>query len=82
MAQTVRIDPATHALLQRLADADGGVTLQEELARAVQSRMRELFFAELHAGYARLSEAEQAEDAADTALWDSALGDGLEPEDQ
>jgi hypothetical protein len=82
MAQTVRIDPTTHALLQRLAEADGGVSLQEELSRAVQSRRRELFFAELHAGYARLSKAERAEGAADTALWDAALGDGLEPEDR
>lgn len=76
MAQTVRIDEATHALLRELADADQ-LSLHEELALAVQARRRERFFAEMHAGYARMTETERAEDAEESALWDRALGDGL-----
>ncbi len=79
MAQTVRIDEATHALLRELADADN-VSLNEELALAVQARRRERFFAELHAGYAQMTVAERAEEAADSALWDKAVGDGLHQE--
>jgi hypothetical protein len=76
MAQTVRIDESTHALLRELADADQ-LSLHEELALAVQARRRERFFAEMHAGYARMTVAEREEDAEEGALWDSALGDGL-----
>jgi hypothetical protein len=79
MAQTVRIDEATHALLRELAAADK-LSLNEELALAVQARRRERFFAELHAGYAQMSEAERAEEAAENALWDNATGDGLRDE--
>jgi hypothetical protein len=79
MAQTVRIDEATHALLRELADADK-LSLNEELALAVQARRKERFFAELHAGYVQMTEAEQAEEAAEKALWDNAIADGLENE--
>jgi hypothetical protein len=34
----------------------------------------------LHAGYAQMSEAERAEEAAENALWDNATGDGLRDE--
>jgi hypothetical protein len=77
MAQTVRINESTHALLRQLADADN-ISLNEELELAVQARRKERFFAEMHAGYAQLPETERAEDAAENALWDHALGDGLE----
>jgi hypothetical protein len=79
MAQTVRIDESTHALLRELADADH-LSLQEELALAVQARRRERFFADLNAGYAQMREDERAEDEAESALWDKSLGDGLENE--
>jgi len=79
MAQTVRIDEGTHALLRELADADK-VSLSEELTLAVQARRKERFFAELHAGYAQMTEAEQAEEIAEKALWDNAIGDGLRDE--
>jgi hypothetical protein len=79
MAQTVRIDEATHALLRELADADK-LSLNDELALAVQARRKERFFAELHAGYAQMTEAERAEEAAETALWDKAAADGLHHE--
>jgi hypothetical protein len=78
MAQTtVRIDEATHALLSELAKADG-VTLHEELTRAVMARRKERFFEEMEAGYAAMAAEERAEDAAEAVLWDRALGDGIE----
>lgn len=79
MAQTVRIDESTHALLRDLAEADG-VSLHEELARAVQARKRERFFAELAAGYSAMSQQERSEDEAELAQWDTTLGDGLDDE--
>jgi hypothetical protein len=79
MAQTVRIDEPTHALLRELADADG-VTLHEELGRAVRARKRERFFAELTAGFAALSSEERDEDACETAVWDVTSADGLADE--
>lgn len=79
MAQTVRIDEATHALLRELADADE-VSLHEELALAVKARKKEKFIAEFHAAYAEMTEEERAEEAAEMAVWDSALLDGLEDE--
>jgi hypothetical protein len=79
MAQTVRIDEPTHALLRELADADE-VSLHEELARAVRARKKERFFAEMRAGYAQMTDAERAEEAEELALWDQTLLDGLEDE--
>lgn len=80
MAQTsLRINESTHALLRQLADAEG-VSLVEELDRAVQARHRELFFDELKAGYAAMTSSERAEDAAEVQAWDMALADGLERE--
>jgi hypothetical protein len=79
MTQTVRIDETTHALLKQLADADQ-VTMQEELARAVQARRRERFFAQMTAGYLDRSSDEVREDEAETALWDGASSDGLDKE--
>lgn len=79
MAQTVRIDEPTHAMLRELADADE-LSLHEELALAVKARRREKFFAEMRAGYAQMTEEERAEDAAELALWDQTLLDGLEDE--
>jgi hypothetical protein len=79
MAQTVRIDESTHALLRELADADN-LTLQDELALAVKARKKERFFAEMKAGYEAMTDEQRAEEAAEMAVWDTALGDGLEQE--
>lgn len=80
MAQTsLRINESTHALLRQLADAEG-VSLVEELDRAVKARQRELFFAELKAGYAAMTPAERAEDAAEVQAWDVTIADGLDRE--
>jgi hypothetical protein len=77
MAQTVKIDPETHALLSRLA-ADDGVSLQEELARSVRARRKEQFFQQMAAGYAQMTDAERAEDAEEAVLWDRSLADGID----
>lgn len=77
MAQTVKIDPETHALLSQLA-ADDDVSLQEELARSVRARRKERFFQQMAAGYEQMTDAERAEDAEEAALWDRSLPDGLE----
>ncbi len=79
MAQTVRIDEPTHALLRELADADN-LSLQDELALAVKARKKERFIAEFTASYASMTDEERAEEAAEVAVWDSALGDGLDDE--
>jgi hypothetical protein len=79
MAQTVRIDEATHTLLRELADADE-LSLHDELALAVKARKKEKFFAEMKAGYEAMTDEERAEDAAELAVWDTALLDGLEHE--
>jgi hypothetical protein len=79
MAQTVRIDELTHALLRELADADN-LSLNDELALAVQARKKERFFAEFHTAYADMTDPERAEEASEIAVWDSALGDGLDDE--
>lgn len=79
MAQTVRIDEATHALLRELADADN-LSLNDELALAVKARKKERFFAEMKAGYEAMTAEERAEEAAEVAVWDTALLDGLEDE--
>jgi predicted N-formylglutamate amidohydrolase len=79
MAQTVRIDEATHALVRELADADN-LSLNDELALAVQARRKERFFAEFHAAYAEITDVERLEEATENAVWDSALGDGLDDE--
>ena len=79
MAQTVRIDENTHELLRDLARADG-VSLNEELTRAVQARKRERFFADMAAGYAALTDKERQEEATERALWDRTARDGLDSE--
>lgn len=79
MSLTVRIDEPTHALLRELADADN-LSLNDELALAVKARKKEQFFAAMKAGYEAMTAEERAEEAAEMAVWDTALGDGLKDE--
>lgn len=80
MAQsTVRIDEQTHQTLRELAERDN-LSLLEELTLAVKARKKEQFIADFYAGYAAMTPAERAEDAAEMAVWDTALLDGLEDE--
>lgn len=79
MAQTVRIDAKTYATLRKLADLEN-VSIVEELARAVRVLDQQRFFERLSDQYAALTPEERAEDAAELALWDATLGDGLDNE--
>jgi len=79
MTTTVRIKADTHALLSQLA-AETGETMQDVLARALESYRRQLILAQTNAAYAALRENRSAyktlED--ERGAWDSALLDGLD----
>jgi predicted transcriptional regulator len=78
MAETVRIDPTSHALLAEMARAKH-IPISEVLAQAVSAYRREQMFQALDAGYAELhaNEAAWAEELTERAHWDGALADGL-----
>ena len=81
MAETVRIDPATHAALSEIARAKH-IPLTEALGQAVERYRRELFLESVASDFAALRAdadawgAEQAERRA----WDSTDRDGLPDE--
>jgi len=79
MAQTVRIDEATHAALREFADRDR-LSLQDELAKLVKGRQEQEFFQAIERGYAAMSAAERAEEQSSIAAWDQTLPDGLAEE--
>lgn len=76
----VRIDAETHAALSELR-SETGQTMSDLLAMAVKRLEHELFIERLNEGYARLRADEKAwkEELAERELWDTTLGDGLEP---
>ena len=71
MPRSVRIDPATYAVLRRLA-RESHRTVTETLALAVRTYEREVFFLGLAADFASLrADPEQwAEDESERAIWD------------
>ena len=81
MAETVRIDPASHAALAEIARAKH-IPLTEALARVIKAYQREMRMAALDADYAALQADPKAwaEEQAERALWDRANADGLEDE--
>lgn len=82
MAETVRIDPASHAALTEIARAKH-IPLTEALSVAVEAYRRQLFLEEYVAAVAafRVSSPPRfAEDEAEAALWDSTGLDGLRDE--
>lgn len=78
MAETVRIDPASHAALLRIAKKSG-IPLGEALARAVRRYDFELKVAEMSADYASLRADPKAwaEEERERALRDNTNLDGL-----
>jgi predicted transcriptional regulator len=76
---TVRVTEHTHTALRELA-ADTGKPLQQILEEAVERYRRELFFADLHAAYARLAgdQAGWDEELDERAQLDGTLADGLD----
>jgi len=81
MAETVRIDPASHAALAEIARAKH-LPLTEALALAVESYRREMLILAMDADYAALREAPAAwaEEQAERAAWDTTSADGLADE--
>jgi hypothetical protein len=81
MAATVRIDPAAHASLARIAKAKR-LTLSEALSRAIEAYRREMMIQAMDADYAHLraNPAAWAEELAERSLWDATNTDGLENE--
>jgi hypothetical protein len=81
MAETIRIDPASHAALSEIARAKR-IALSEALARAVESYRRELMLQAMAADYADLRSNPEAwaNERAERAAWDKTIADGLEDE--
>ena len=79
MSVTIRIPESAHAVARRLAES-GDRSIGDVIAEALERYDEEQWWAEVHAGYARLraDPVDSAEYDAEMALWDSTLMDGLE----
>lgn len=81
-ADTVAIQPQTHAKLRELAETEGrGET--EILDAAIDAYYRRRLLEGMNAGYARLRKDPQAwaEELAERELWDKTLADGVEKDE-
>ncbi len=78
---TVRIEPRLHATLQALS-ADEKRPIGQVIEDAIDRYQREKFWTAMHEGFTRLRSNVDAWDEyqAESALWDSVSGDGLEEE--
>lgn len=81
MAETVRIEPATHAALAEIARAKH-LSLTEALSRVVEAYRREMLIQALDEDYAALRADPEAwrEELQERELWDPTNLDGLEDE--
>jgi hypothetical protein len=81
LAETVRIDPASHAALAEIARAKH-IPLTEALSRAVETYRREVFLDGLAGDFAALrsDDAAWAGERAERATWEITNADGLENE--
>ena len=81
MAETVRIDPASHAALAEIAKAKH-IPLSEALARAVEAYRRDVFLEAMAAGYKaiRVDPEAWADELAEREPWETTSADGLEDE--
>ena len=79
---TVRVSPATHQALRELA-ADSGESMIGILEQAIERYRRERWLEGANQEWAALQADPQAKEelAAEQALWDSTLLDGLEQEE-
>jgi len=77
----VRISESTHAALSSLA-AEGGVSMQAVLDKAVEEYRRRLFWerVEAAAGDLRKDSSAWQEELAERRAWEATLADGLEGE--
>ena len=78
----VRISAQTHATLRELA-AQRGQSMAQVVEQAVERERREQLLREANDAWAAIvaDPEARAEIAAERALWDAMLADGLEPED-
>jgi hypothetical protein len=81
MAETVRIDAASHAALAEIAKAKH-IPLTEALARAVEKYRREVFLEGLAGDFVALRADERAwnEERDERAVWETTNRDGLADE--
>ena len=79
---TVRIGPELHETLRTLSEAEKR-PISQVIATAIDRYQKENFWRAMHEGFARLrADPEAWEDYQnEAALWDSAVGDGLENEE-
>ena len=78
---TVRVNSPVHATLRALAAAEQR-SISQVIEEVLDCYQKEKFWQAMHQGFARLRANPAARDEyrAETALWDSASGDGLEDE--
>lgn len=81
MAESVRIDPSTHAALSEIARAKH-IPVTEALSNAVELYRREVFVEAVSAGYSELRNNPEAwsEEHDERQIWDKTSADGLENE--
>lgn len=82
MTTTVRIKEETRTTLAQLAE-ESGETMQEVLAKAIESYRRQRILARTNAAYAALREDRQAYEVLleERRAWDVTLSDGLDEPD-
>jgi hypothetical protein len=79
MAESVRIDPSSHAVLAEIARAKH-IPLTEALSRAIELYRRQVFLDGVASDFSALTAEELNEDKADREAWDATNGDGLADE--
>lgn len=79
MSTTVRISDQAHHSLKKMASEDG-VSLTEELDRAVETLRRQRFYNRANEAYSRVREDDQAweEIREERTAWDETLADQLD----
>jgi len=75
----IRVDERVRDTAARLA-REQNKTIAEVVSVAIERARREHFWERVYAAEAAMTPEERAEDAAERALWDITLADGLEDE--
>lgn len=75
----IRVDERVRDTAARLA-REQNTTIAEVVGVAIEDARRKHFWERVYAAEAALTPQERAEDAAERALWDVTLADGLENE--
>lgn len=80
---TIRVSAETRDLLHRLARTSG-TSMQQVLETALEQYRRRQFLEALNTAYAalRADPQAQAEETAESALWDTTLIDGLDDQEE